>query len=95
MMAPSLATMLVVITTDAVLDAAAADAALRAATAVTFDRLDIDGSTSTNDTVLLLASGACGVTPDADAFTDGLTAVCDDLARACRPTPRASPSGSR
>ena len=81
MMAPSLATMLVVITTDADLDAEAADAALRAATATTFDRLDVDGSTSTNDTVLLLASGASGVTPDADAFAGELTAVCAELCR--------------
>jgi glutamate N-acetyltransferase/amino-acid N-acetyltransferase len=81
MMAPSLATMLVVVTTDADVDAATADAALRAATATTFDRLDIDGSCSTNDTVLLLASGASGVTPDPAAFTDGVTAVCAELAR--------------
>jgi glutamate N-acetyltransferase / amino-acid N-acetyltransferase len=80
-MAPSLATMLVVVTTDAVLDAATADRALRAATAVTFDRLDIDGSTSTNDTVLLLASGASGVTPGEAEFADALQAVCADLAR--------------
>ncbi|MEJ2890733.1 bifunctional glutamate N-acetyltransferase/amino-acid acetyltransferase ArgJ [Actinomycetospora aeridis] len=81
MMAPSLATMLVVVTTDAVVDAATADAALRAATATTFDRLDIDGATSTNDTVLLLASGASGVEADADAFTEVVTEVCADLAR--------------
>ncbi|NMO94066.1 bifunctional glutamate N-acetyltransferase/amino-acid acetyltransferase ArgJ [Actinomycetospora sp. TBRC 11914] len=81
MMAPSLATMLVVLTTDAVLEPAAADRALRAATAVTFDRLDIDGSTSTNDTVLLLASGASGAAPGEDEFTEALRAVCADLAR--------------
>ncbi|WP_433798389.1 bifunctional glutamate N-acetyltransferase/amino-acid acetyltransferase ArgJ [Actinomycetospora sp. CA-084318] len=81
MMAPSLATMLVVVTTDAVLDAETADAALRAATSTTFDRLDIDGSTSTNDTVLLLASGASGITPDATAFADELREVCAELAR--------------
>jgi glutamate N-acetyltransferase/amino-acid N-acetyltransferase len=81
MMAPSLATMLVVVTTDADVDAATADAALRAATATTFDRLDIDGSCSTNDTVLLLASGASGVTPDPTAFTAEVTAVCAELAR--------------
>ncbi len=81
MMAPSLATMLVVVTTDAEVDAAAADAALRAATAVTFDRLDIDGSCSTNDTVLLLASGASGVTPAPEAFAAEVTAVCAELAR--------------
>jgi len=81
MMAPSLATMLVVLTTDADVDAATADAALRAATAMTFDRLDIDGSCSTNDTVLLLASGASGVTPDPVAFAEEVTAVCAELAR--------------
>ena len=81
MLAPGLATMLVVITTDAVLDAAAADAHLRAATRVSFDRLDSDGCMSTNDQVTLLVSGASGVTPDADAFGAALIAVCDDLAR--------------
>jgi glutamate N-acetyltransferase/amino-acid N-acetyltransferase len=81
MMAPSLATMLVVVTSDADVDAATADAALRAATAVTFDRLDIDGSCSTNDTVLLLASGASGLTPDPAAFAAEVTAVCAELAR--------------
>ena len=81
MMAPSLATMLVVVTTDAVVDAATADAALRAATSTTFDRLDIDGATSTNDTVLLLASGASGIEADAGAFTEVLTEVCDELAK--------------
>ena len=81
MMAPSLATMLVVITTDAAVDAATADAALRRATALTFDRLDVDGSTSTNDTVLLLASGATGVTPGPGAFAAELEAVCADLCR--------------
>jgi glutamate N-acetyltransferase/amino-acid N-acetyltransferase len=81
MMAPSLATMLVVVTTDAVLEPDTADRALRAATAVTFDRLDIDGSTSTNDTVLLLASGASGVSPGKDEFAETLRAVCADLAR--------------
>ncbi|EFQ83923.1 glutamate N-acetyltransferase/amino-acid acetyltransferase [Aeromicrobium marinum DSM 15272] len=80
MLAPALATMLVVVTTDADLDAATADAALRAATARTFDRLDSDGCQSTNDTVLLMASGASGVTPDPESFTDALTTVCHDLA---------------
>jgi glutamate N-acetyltransferase/amino-acid N-acetyltransferase len=81
MIAPSMATMLSVLTTDAVVDAPALDAALRAAVRVSFDRLDVDGSMSTNDTVLLLASGASGVVPDADAFTAALTGVCQDLAR--------------
>ncbi|WP_314147157.1 bifunctional glutamate N-acetyltransferase/amino-acid acetyltransferase ArgJ [uncultured Leifsonia sp.] len=80
MLAPGLATMLVVITTDAVLDSAQLDAALRSATRVTFDRLDSDGCMSTNDTVALLGSGASGVTPDADEFTLLLTEVCRDLA---------------
>ncbi|MGP3535180.1 bifunctional glutamate N-acetyltransferase/amino-acid acetyltransferase ArgJ [Microbacterium sp. RD1] len=80
MLAPGLATMLVVITTDAVLDAAEADAALRAATRVSFDRLDSDGCMSTNDQVTLLVSGASGVRPAMVDFTVALTAVCDDLA---------------
>jgi glutamate N-acetyltransferase / amino-acid N-acetyltransferase len=80
MIAPSMATMLTVLTTDAVLDAAALDAALRAAVRVSFDRLDIDGSMSTNDTVLLLASGAAATQPEPAAFTAALTAVCRDLA---------------
>lgn len=80
MMAPSLATMLVVLTTDAHVDAAALDAALRAATAATFDRLDIDGSTSTNDTVLLLSSGASEKVPTQDQLDAAIRAVCDDIA---------------
>ncbi|KID27916.1 glutamate N-acetyltransferase [Prauserella sp. Am3] len=81
MLAPALATMLVVITTDAELDSAAADRALRAATRVTFDRLDSDGCMSTNDTVLLMCSGASGVAADEAAFTEKLTEVCHDLAQ--------------
>jgi glutamate N-acetyltransferase / amino-acid N-acetyltransferase len=81
MLAPSLATMLCVLTTDADLDPAGLDAALREAVAVTFDRLDTDGCMSTNDTVLLLASGARGVRPPIAEFTGQLTAVCADLAR--------------
>ncbi|MBB5791453.1 bifunctional glutamate N-acetyltransferase/amino-acid acetyltransferase ArgJ [Jiangella mangrovi] len=81
MLAPALATMLVVITTDAVADAATLDAALRAATKSTFDRLDTDGCMSTNDTVALLASGASGVTPPAEELTAAVAAVCADLAR--------------
>jgi glutamate N-acetyltransferase/amino-acid N-acetyltransferase len=79
MLAPSLATMLCVITTDAVADADALDHALRSAAARTFDRLDVDGSCSTNDTVLLLASGASAVAPSQDDLDAALTAVCDDL----------------
>ena len=81
MLAPALATMLCVLTTDADLPPAELDAALRSATAVTFDRLDSDGCMSTNDTVLLLASGAAGVTPARADFIVTLTEVCADLAR--------------
>jgi glutamate N-acetyltransferase / amino-acid N-acetyltransferase len=81
MLAPSLATMLCVLTTDADLPAAELDRALRRAAAVTFDRLDTDGCMSTNDTVLLLASGASGVRPEPGEFAGQLTAVCADLAR--------------
>ncbi|GGU78556.1 arginine biosynthesis bifunctional protein ArgJ [Streptomyces albospinus] len=81
MLAPGLATMLVVLTTDADLPAADLDTALRAATRTTFDRVDSDGCMSTNDTVLLLASGASGVVPDRGAFAEAVRTVCDDLAR--------------
>ncbi|UNX56024.1 bifunctional glutamate N-acetyltransferase/amino-acid acetyltransferase ArgJ [Georgenia sp. TF02-10] len=81
MLAPGLATLLCVLTTDAVVDAATADAALRAATAVTLDRVDSDGCMSTNDTVLLLASGATGVPAGRAELTAALTAACADLAR--------------
>ncbi|MFJ6662243.1 bifunctional glutamate N-acetyltransferase/amino-acid acetyltransferase ArgJ [Streptomyces sp. NPDC091377] len=79
MLAPGLATMLVVLTTDADLDADVLDRALRAATRTTFDRVDSDGCMSTNDTVLLLASGASGVAPDHAAFAEAVRTVCDDL----------------
>ncbi|MEY9210975.1 bifunctional glutamate N-acetyltransferase/amino-acid acetyltransferase ArgJ [Thermobifida halotolerans] len=81
MLAPSLATMLSVLTTDAVLTSEQCDALLRAATEVTFDRLDADGCTSTNDTVLLMSSGASGTTPDEGEFSRLLTEVCQDLCR--------------
>jgi glutamate N-acetyltransferase / amino-acid N-acetyltransferase len=81
MLAPALATMLCVLTTDADVPAAELDAALRSAAAETFDRLDTDGCMSTNDTVLLLASGATGERPDLGDFTVTLTEVCADLAR--------------
>ncbi|MGW7358782.1 bifunctional glutamate N-acetyltransferase/amino-acid acetyltransferase ArgJ [Streptomyces sp. NPDC054802] len=81
MLAPGLATMLVVLTTDADLDSAALDTALRDATRQTFDRIDSDGCMSTNDTVLLLASGASGISPGAAEFAEAVRAVCDDLAR--------------
>lgn len=80
MLAPQLATMLVVLTTDAVVDAPDLDRALRAATRVSFDRLDSDGCMSTNDTVTVLASGASGITPTVDDFTAALTQACTDLA---------------
>ena len=80
MLAPGLATMLVVLTTDADLPAIELDRALRHATAVTFDRLDTDGCMSTNDTVLLLASGAAGVLPNPEEFAALLTEGCADLA---------------
>ncbi|TPG19684.1 bifunctional glutamate N-acetyltransferase/amino-acid acetyltransferase ArgJ [Pedococcus bigeumensis] len=81
MLAPALATMLVVVTTDAVVAAGELDGVLRAATALTFDRIDSDGCQSTNDTVLLLASGASGVAVDADELTTAVTEVCASLAR--------------
>ncbi len=81
MLAPSLATMLVVLTTDADLSSSQLDEALREATRVSFDRLDGDGCMSTNDTVLLLASGASGVRPQLGEFRSALAAVCQDLAR--------------
>ena len=80
MLAPGLATMLVVITTDAELSSKDLDSALRQATRVTFDRLDSDGCMSTNDTVTLMASGASGIKPTVEEFTEVLTAVCRDLA---------------
>ena len=80
MIAPSLATMLCVLTTDAVADAAALDTALRRAAALSFDRLDIDGCCSTNDTVLLLASGASAIAPCQSDLDDAVLRVCDDLA---------------
>ncbi len=80
MLAPSLATMLVVLTTDADVSASGCDRALRAATRTTFDRLDSDGCQSTNDTVLLMASGASGVQPEAAVFDEAVRQVCADLA---------------
>ncbi len=81
MLAPALATMLVVLTTDADLPAGELDKALRGAVRTTFDRLDSDGCMSTNDTVLLLSSGAAGIRPDLADFAALLTAACQDLAR--------------
>jgi glutamate N-acetyltransferase/amino-acid N-acetyltransferase len=81
MLAPALATMLAVLTTDAVVPAAQLDVTLREAVRATFDRLDTDGCMSTNDTVLLLASGAAQIQPDHDDFAALVTAACADLAR--------------
>jgi glutamate N-acetyltransferase / amino-acid N-acetyltransferase len=81
MLAPQLATMLVVLTTDAVASAEDLDTALRASTRVSFDRLDSDGCMSTNDTVTVMASGASDVTPTVDELAMALTEVCTDLAR--------------
>ncbi|WP_306330122.1 bifunctional ornithine acetyltransferase/N-acetylglutamate synthase, partial [Streptomyces venezuelae] len=81
MLAPGLATMLVVLTTDAVADGPRLDTALRTAVRTTFDRVDSDGCMSTNDTVLLLASGASGVTPSDAELAEAVHAVCLDLAR--------------
>ena len=80
MLAPGLATMLVVLTTDAVADGATLDTALRRATRVSFDRLDSDGAMSTNDTVLLLASGASGTEASTEQLTAAVTRACTDLA---------------
>jgi glutamate N-acetyltransferase/amino-acid N-acetyltransferase len=80
MLAPGMATMLSVITTDAVITAQDLDAALRACTATTFDRVDADGCMSTNDTVIIMASGASGIAAN-DGFVAGLHAVCADLSR--------------
>jgi glutamate N-acetyltransferase / amino-acid N-acetyltransferase len=81
MLAPGLATMLVVLTTDAGLESAELDKALRAATRTTFERVDSDGCLSTNDTVLLLSSGASGIAPEHTEFAGALHEVCSDLAR--------------
>lgn len=80
MLAPGLATMLVVITTDALLDSATLDLALKEAVRVSFNRLDSDGCMSTNDQVTLMASGASGVVPTYLEFTEALTHVCRELA---------------
>jgi glutamate N-acetyltransferase/amino-acid N-acetyltransferase len=81
MLAPGLATMLVVVTTDAGLDAEDLDVALQKASKVTFNRVDSDGCMSTNDQVTLLASGASGLIPSLAEFTEALTELCADLAK--------------
>ena len=80
MLAPALATMLVVITTDAELSASELDSSLRVASALSFDRLDSDGATSTNDQVTLMASGASGIRPNLEEFSQLLTDLCQELA---------------
>jgi glutamate N-acetyltransferase/amino-acid N-acetyltransferase len=80
MLAPSLATMLVVLTTDAVVPPEVLQSALKTATAVSFERVDSDGCLSTNDTVIVMANGASGITPGAAEFAEALTAACTDLA---------------
>nr|MDQ4008496.1 bifunctional ornithine acetyltransferase/N-acetylglutamate synthase [Actinomycetota bacterium] len=80
MLAPGLATMLVYLTTDADVDPDTCDRALRSATRTTFDRLDSDGCMSTNDTVLLLASGAAGVSPSYDELAEAVQQACHELA---------------
>jgi glutamate N-acetyltransferase/amino-acid N-acetyltransferase len=80
MLAPGLATMLCVLTTDAVADSSVLAKALRRATAVTFDRVDSDGCQSTNDTVVLLASGASGMSPTLAELTEAVAAAGHDLA---------------
>lgn len=81
MIAPQLATMLCVITTDAVVSAGQLQAALGAAVDTSFNRIDVDGCMSTNDTVLLLASGVSGIEPDPDEFNDLIANCCASLAR--------------
>jgi glutamate N-acetyltransferase/amino-acid N-acetyltransferase len=81
MLAPALATMLVVLTTDAVVDAVALDKALREACRLTFARVDSDGCLSTNDTVILMASGASGLSPSYADLATGVHTACLDLAQ--------------
>lgn len=81
MIAPGMATMLAVVTTDAVVDSALAHQILSEAVRTTFNRADSDGCMSTNDTVILMASGASGVTPDRAALQTLVTDVCASLAR--------------
>ena len=80
MLAPSLATMLVVLTTDAVVPADVLQPALETATRLSVERVDSDGCLSTNDTVIVLANGASGITPAAEEFTEALVAAATDLA---------------
>lgn len=81
MIAPQLATMLCVITTDAVVSAGQLQAALNTGVEMSFNRIDVDGCMSTNDTVLLLASGASGIEPDPDEFNELVAQATASLAR--------------
>ncbi len=81
MISPSLATMLVVLTTDAVVSPEVAEQALHSSVSTTFNRLDIDGTTSTNDTVIIMASGVSGVKPTAEQFAQAVQAACADITR--------------
>ena len=83
MIAPGMATLLVVVTTDASIDNDTAQQALAAAADATFNRIDTDGCMSTNDTLMLLASGASGVSPSPDELTGAVTAACHELAQQC------------
>jgi glutamate N-acetyltransferase/amino-acid N-acetyltransferase len=95
MLAPALATMLVVITTDAVTHPKEMDLALRGATAVSFDRIDSDGCMSTNDTVLLMASGASGVKPGWKALLEASRGSASTWPCNSSPMPRAPTTTSR
>ena len=95
MMAPSLATMLVCLTTDAVVEAPALQHALDAAAAQTFNTLDVDGSTSTNDTVILMASGASGASPTQEELDTAILKVCGDIADQLQADAEGLPKGSR
>ena len=81
MLAPGLATMLVLITTDAVVDPGALAPQLAEACRLSFERVDSDGCMSTNDTVIVMSSGSSGIHPEPADLQAALTEVCLDLAR--------------
>ena len=80
MLAPALATMLAVVMTDAIVDQDVAESAFKRAIDLSFNRIDSDGCTSTNDTVLFMASGASGVKLNGEKLTELLTEICGSLA---------------
>lgn len=80
MLRPEMATMLAVLTTDAMVGVDQLRGVLKRATDVTFNSLNVDGCQSTNDTVVLLASGDSGIEPDAEEFEEAVTAICRQLA---------------